>query len=340
MATPPNQLGASTLIRSQSDRTIEPDVPSSQTFSISEEAETNTSGVADSKVEPEIELIATEPPPWKSTLPAVPPRRRVRWIPAAIAVGTTVVVVLTLAMILSASRSGPKSGIPNLPPTPPVGMVYVPGGEFTMGNDLGDDYEKPAHRVTVKPFFTDKNEVTCGEYERFIKATNHRSPPDWSNATCPAAVFNNPVTGVDWYDATAYAQWAGKRLPTEEEWEFAARGTDKRIYPWGNDWRGNAANAGDDNQGRVVDVGSYLDGKSPAGALDMIGNAWEWTSSDLKAYPGGHMSDQSPGELKVIRGGYWGSSAPKATTTFRRGWDARDAQLGYKNTGFRCAKDS
>jgi len=334
------QLSASARTRSQSDTTIEPGVLPGQIVPIPEEAETNPSGVDFTKVEPEIELISSELPPWESTLPAVPQKRRVRWIPAAIAVAITVVVVLTLAIILSASRSGSKSGVSNLPPTAPVGMVYVPGGEFTIGNDLGDEYEKPAHQVTVKPFFIDKNEVTCGEYEKFIKATNHRSPPNWSNATCPAAALNNPVTGVDWYDATAYAQWAGKRLPTEEEWELAARGTDKRTYPWGSDWRKNAANAGDGNQGRVVDVGSYPDGKSPFGAFDMIGNAWEWTSTDLKAYPSGHISDQTPGELKVIRGGYWGSSASKATTTFRRGWDARDAPLGYKNTGFRCAKDS
>jgi formylglycine-generating enzyme required for sulfatase activity len=315
-------------------------VLSSQNVPILEEGEKKTSDVEDTTLEPEIELTSTDIPPWQSTLPAVPPKRRVRLIPAVIAVAITVVVVLTLAIILRASRNGSKSGVPNLPPTGPVGMVYVPGGQFTIGNDLGDEYEKPAHEVTVKPFFIDKNEVTCGEYEKFIKATNHRSPPNWGNATCPAAAPNNPVTGVDWYDATTYAQWAGKRLPTEEEWELAARGTDKRVYPWGSDWRRNGANAGDGNQGRVVDVGSYPDGKSPFGAFDMIGNAWEWTSTDLKAYPNGHISDQTPGELKVIRGGYWGSSAPKATTTFRRGWDARDAPLGYKNTGFRCAKDS
>ena len=335
---PTDQLSASTGTRSQSDIPNERKVLSGQNVPIPEEGEKKTSDVEDTTLESE--PTSTEIPPWQSTLPAAPPKRRVRLIPAAIAVAITVVLVLALAIILRASRSGSKSGLPNLPPTPPVGMVYVAGGEFTIGNDLGDEYEKPAHQVTVKPFFIDNNEVTCGEYEKFIKATNHRSPLNWSNATCPAAALNNPVTGVDWYDATAYAQWAGKRLPTEEEWELAARGTDKRIYPWGNDWRRNAANAGDGNQGRVVDVGSYPVGKSPFGAFDMIGNAWEWTSTDLKAYPSGHISDQTPGELKIIRGGYWGSSAPKATTTFRRGWDARDAPLGYKNTGFRCAKDS
>src|SRR6266446_320060 len=112
-APPTNQLRATTLTRSQSDITIEPEAPSSQILPIREQAEMNTSGVAGSKVEPQIELILTEPPPWKSTLPAVPPKRRVRWIPAVMAVAITVVVVITLAMISSVSRSGPKSRLPD-----------------------------------------------------------------------------------------------------------------------------------------------------------------------------------------------------------------------------------
>jgi formylglycine-generating enzyme required for sulfatase activity len=275
--------------------------------------------------------------PWQTYPPESPPKRRVRLWPVAIVVVITVVIGVTFAILFGPKQE--KPGPPNVTPNPPPGMLYVPGGQFTMGNDLGDENEKPGHKVTVNSFFIDKNEVTCSEYEKFVKATNHRPPLGWNNGSCPAGAANNPVTDVDWYDTSAYARWAGKRLPTEEEWEFAARGTDGRIYPWGNEWKANAANAGDSTAGRFTDVGSYPEGKSPFGAQDMIGNAWEWTASDLKAYPGGHLSDQSPGELKVIRGGYWGSSAPKATTTFRRGWDARDAQGGYKNTGFRCARD-
>lgn len=288
-----------------------------------------------------IDAGSTYTPQWETALQQQPPKRRVVWIPAAVAVAVTVGIVMTIALVLSGKRSGskPTGSEQAASPVPPQGMAYVRGGEFTMGSDAGDEYERPAHKVTVKSFFIDIYEVPCEEYEKFVKATGHKAPPNWVNGGCPPGQGRKPVVGVDWYDANAYAAWAKKRLPTEEEWEFAARGTDGRKYPWGNEWRANAANAGDTSAGQVVDVGNYPDGKSPFGAMDMVGNAWEWTASDLHAYSGGRIPDQVSGELKVIRGGFWRSSTPKATTTFRRGWDARDAREGYGNTGFRCARD-
>jgi hypothetical protein len=217
-------------------------------------------------------------------------------------------------------------------------MAYVAGNEFTMGNDVGDDSERPQHKVILKPFFIDITEVTCEEYEKFIRATSRQPPPTWANGHYPSGWERRPVTGISWDDANAYAEWAGKRLPTEQEWEFAARGADGRLYPWGSEWKIGLANAGPTSPGHVVDVGARSGGVSPFGAVDMVGNAWEWTASDFVAYPGGRLPGQSTEMLKVIRGGCFLSRPDQATVTIRVGWPARGGDE-YDNTGFRCAKD-
>lgn len=223
-------------------------------------------------------------------------------------------------------------------PVPPTNMVYVRGGEFLMGSDKGDEHERPQHKVTVKPFFIDRYEVTCDEYEEFIRATGHPAPPGWINAHHPPGKASSPATGVSWDDANAYARWAGKRLPTEEEWEFAARGTDGRRYPWGDGWRSGMANADTSAHGHggTANVGDHK-GASPFGALDMVGNAWEWTATDFATYPGG-QSATPQNEQKVIRGGSWKSNKNQATTTFRKGMAGRGGSE-YSDIGFRCAKD-
>ena len=113
-------------------------------------------------------------------------------------------------------------------------MALVPAGEFIMGSWTGDADEQPVHRVYVDAFLMDKDQVTVGQYARFLEATSHEVPPDWSIMSRPQHQ-NRPVANVDWVDADTYCRWAGKRLPTEAEWEKAARGTDGRIYPWGNE---------------------------------------------------------------------------------------------------------
>jgi formylglycine-generating enzyme required for sulfatase activity len=224
--------------------------------------------------------------------------------------------------------------------TPPTGMAYVPGGEFMMGRDEkdgGDEYERPAHNVTVKPFFIDIYEVTREDYKKCVDEGKCPTPQGWANNSYPAGTARQPMTGVTWDAANAYAKWAGKRLPTEEEWEYAARGTDGRLYPWGNEWNAELANA-DRPSGGLVDVGTYK-GASPFGAFDMVGNAWEWTASDLKAYPGGRLSEQPKNGTKVVRGGNYKSNKDQATTTYRLGLLRAQDESHYTTTGFRCVKD-
>jgi formylglycine-generating enzyme required for sulfatase activity len=231
---------------------------------------------------------------------------------------------------LNGNQSAPES-------KPPEGMVYVPGGAFMMGRNDGDEYERPAHQVTVKAFFIDRFEVTNDDYAKFIKVTNRVAPPGWPNGSYPADAQRKPVTGVTWNDAVAYAQWAGKRLPTEEEWEFTARGGEKEFqYPWGNGWRRGMANA-DGARNNMAEIGAYR-GSSPFGAFDMVGNAWEWTSTDMAPYVGGNLPEQPAANTKVLRGGSFKSSKDQATATYRFGWRASE-EASYAETGFRCVKD-
>jgi serine/threonine-protein kinase len=227
-------------------------------------------------------------------------------------------------------------------PPPPEGMVFIPGGAFLMGRNGGDEYERPEHQVTVAPFFLDKFEVTCEEYQKFVDETGHRPPPSWTKGRFSEGEGRLPVTGVSWDDATAFALWAGKRLPTEEEWEFAARGTNGRLYPWGNQWIENTANVASAGYGKPVEVGSFAGSASPFGIHDMIGNVWEWTGSEIHSYPGGKIQEDGlsaadRARLKVIRGGCFLSGPSEASTTYRMGYAARGRD--YSQTGFRCAKD-
>lgn len=265
--------------------------------------------------------------------------RGVRILLAGLVLITLVIIYFAAVVWRLQTQTASNTGVKSQSQIPPM-MAYVPGGEFQMGSNDGDEYERPQHIVTLKPFYIDIYEVTCEEYEKFARATGYARPRTWKNGLYPQGAAHWPVTGVTWDDAAAYARWAGKRLPTEEEWEVAARGTDGRRYPWGNDWKRDAANADAGSKGHFTDVGSYPSGKSPFGLFDMSGNAWEWTSSTLSPYPGGQLPQQfAPEEMRVIRSGYWGSPQNKVTATFRRGWPAR-GDYDYKNTGFRCARDA
>jgi formylglycine-generating enzyme required for sulfatase activity len=243
----------------------------------------------------------------------------------------------------------PAPVVPDKPPTPvvPEGMVAVSAGAYTIGRDGADPLEQPEHKVDLPAFFIDRAEVTNAAYKTFVDTTGHKPPSNWTATSFPVGRDGFPVTGVTWQDAADYAAWAGKRLPTEVEWEAAARGTDGRIYPWGSGFRAGVANIGskpdkltaEQYPAGIKETGRYAEGASPAGAVDMIGNAWEWVADEIKVYPGNTEStlDLEPGVThRVIRGGaYDGSKVNDATY---RGY--LDGSLPYPKVGFRCAKDA
>ncbi len=241
----------------------------------------------------------------------------------------------------SASPSGQLASAPSVGNQPANatlkngfdGMVYIPGGKLDMGRDNGDEYEIPVHAVTVSPFYMDRTEVTNEEYLQFVSATRHRPPPHWRDGKFPSNEAKVPVVNVSWDDANAYAQWIGKRLPTETEWEFAARGSESRIYPWGNSWNATNANAGKETGGSISKVGSFPNGASQFGVLDMCGNVWEWTSSSLVNYA--DQKEIAPG--KVIRGGAYDTPSKRATATYR---GVLPSDRLRDKTGFRLVKDA
>ena len=223
-------------------------------------------------------------------------------------------------------------------------MVLVPAGEFTMGSPTGDPDERPLHQVYLDSFLIDTYEVTVGQYAAFLQETGNHPPSDWK-AMNQFSHQKRPVSNVDWADAAAYCKWAGKRLPTEAEWEKAARGTDGRLYPWGNEpptpRHANYEQAGSNSHGALAPVGSFEAGKSPYGLYDMAGNAWEWVSD---WYDHGYYQASQPknpegpptGGFKVIRGGSWNSSS-RVLRSSDRYWDPPSFRSQYF-PGFRCVK--
>ena len=272
-------------------------------------------------------------------------------------------------------------------------MVLVPAGEFIMGSDEDEidrllqgwpkakrenfDDEIPRHRVYLDAFYIDKYEVTNARFQQFVQATGHRTQAEregsgyvdkgekfeqvnganWRTPRGPgssiASLEQHPVVQVSHEDAKAYCAWAGKRLPTEAEWEKAARGTDGQIYPWGNQFDGKQANfcdancetnwkdsAANDGYRYTAPVGSYEGGKSPYGAYDMAGNVWEWVADwyDANYYrnsPARNPQGPASGDQAVLRGGGWDDNALDVRAPNRY----RDAPANrYDDLGFRCAK--
>ena len=279
---------------------------------------------------------------------------------------------------------------PTAPPAPtePVqasavsGMVIIPAGEFTMGASVQErvvalqfgwsqdwllrmagliESAGPTHQVALDTYYIDRHEVTNEQYEEFLVATGHPLPRFWDRSAFNGD--NQPVIGVSWHDAWTYCSWAGKRLPTEAEWEKAARGTDALEYPWGEVWDPSKLRSADSVGDRAIDnyndwifwragpmseavtapVGSYPDGASPYGVLDMAGNVWEWVADwyDPSYYatsPERNPSGPAKGTARVLRGGAWDVPRVVAFTWFREHfvppWYTESAVVG-----FRCASD-
>ncbi|HTN44235.1 MAG TPA: SUMF1/EgtB/PvdO family nonheme iron enzyme [Nitrospiria bacterium] len=231
----------------------------------------------------------------------------------------------------------------------PADMVRIPAGEFMMGSDANDGkigFEVgvdsiPKHTVSVPAFWIDRYEVTIGPYRKFVAATGRETPSIWKDYKefgYPAPEDHHPVIDVNFYDAEAYCRWAGKRLPSEEEWEKAARGTDGRIWPWGNRLDLQRLNTEDSKRNWTTPAGSFPGGASPYGVYDMAGNAMEWTSSILQSYRGAPKTMAPDKKFRVLRGGSWGMPAnPFARPAHRH---FRLAELAQPDFGFRCAKDA
>ena len=229
----------------------------------------------------------------------------------------------------------------------PIKMVQISGGTFTMGDSQGDMdakyYVHPIHRVSISPFLLSQNEITVAQYANFLEATGHPQPPNWS---IQLSKPGRPVIYVSWNDADAYAKWAGGRLPTEAEWEYAARGgTEAQKYPWGNaspQQRANYGNAWQGGRGWVTalkEPGSYP--QNLFGLNDMSGNVWEWVADWFGPYsdkvavnPTGATSGRNG---KVVRGGGWNSSSMQIRNSMRGG---TQPDSKYPHTGFRIAQNA
>ena len=239
--------------------------------------------------------------------------------------------------------------------TPLGEMVAIPAGPFSMGSNEGPEDERPLHEVTLKAYSIDRFPVTNAHFAQFLNTTPvssqqrlydfddpdariHRRDGKW---TADAGYEEHPVVEVPWPGAVEYCSWRGKRLPTEAEWEKAARGTDARRYPWGSELadKRRAQFAAGYNETARVDA--FPAGASPYGVQDMAGNAWEWVSSIYRPYPyraEDGREDPKPGPVRSTRGGGHDSPAGEITTTQRGRNLSRNPASGHHNIGVRCAR--
>ena len=216
-------------------------------------------------------------------------------------------------------------------------LVPIPEGEAVFGSPEGEGYddERPQFRASLPEYYMGAYEVTNAQWKRFADETGYGVP--WPNGRIPLDGEDHPVVCVSWEDAQAYCEWAGLRLPSELEWEKAARGTDGRDYPWGYVWDPTLCRNGVDDGS--APVGSYPDGRSPYGLFDMAGNVWEWCADWYDAgaygyYARGDLSAPPRGEYRVLRGGAWSNCSEAYCRCALRSYDS---WCGVR--GFRVARD-
>jgi formylglycine-generating enzyme required for sulfatase activity len=236
-------------------------------------------------------------------------------------------------------------------------MVHIPAGDFTMGSDAGPSDERPSQRISLPAFEIDRLPITNAQFADFLNAigpTNaageplfdvddpdariHRRGGQWM---ARAGFEDHPVVEVSWAGARDFCAWAGKRLPTEAEWEKAARGTDGRRYPWGDEPPDVTRARFAAGWNETAPAGSFPRGASPYGVLDLSGNVWEWVSSAYRPYP--YQADDgreelAAGPVRATRGGGHDAKADEITTTQRGRNLSRAPRSGHHNIGFRCAK--
>ncbi|MHC9539634.1 MAG: formylglycine-generating enzyme family protein [Vulcanimicrobiota bacterium] len=298
-----------------------------------------------------------------------------------IAVGISVLLIIALFLGYSASRQSTEPSVPpgqepsatseasttpqqpvlqspkdtlNVNPKDGAAMIIIPAGEFLMGSPegTGSDDEHPQHRVYLDAYYIYKYEVTNGQFARFVKETRYKAVGNWKEYA-KSGRERHPVVNITWNDAAAYCKWAGGSLPTEAQWEKAARGSNGRDYPWGNTWDGNCCNGGkgpkvsgmaDISGGRgTAPVGSFPSGVSPYGVHDMAGNVWEWCSdwydeNYYRSSPSKNPEGPGSGSSRILRGGSWGNDGAGCFRCAYRYWDAPDDWYDY--LGFRVCRPS
>ena len=248
-------------------------------------------------------------------------------------------------------------GVPHAQGKDHINMVRVPTGPFTMGSNDGPDDERPQHRVETAEFSIDRTKVTNSQFAEFLNAVGavgkkgenyfdvndndarvHRLNGKWR---ADRGFEYNPVVEVSWYGALAYCVWRRKHLPTEAQWEKAARGIDGRKYPWGNEMPDSTLAHFNGGWNDFRPVGTFPKGASPFGLLDAAGNGWEWVSSAYKPYPydpSDGREDLSRDQIRVTRGGGQDSLLDELTTTHRGRHVSRNPRGGHHNISFRCAR--